>query len=189
MGRTRPPWINSGAQPGLAPRASIRAPICSRGCMMRPMGRELREASPNISESKGQAASMPASSLMPVPELPQSMGRSGAAGFMATPVMRKRTGPYPSRSSSTSTLAPNCSMARRVFRQSSLHRKLSTSVTPFARPPRMAARWEMLLSPGTVSTPCREEMEWERRFMDVRKNYPVLAAESSQLRDGREGRG
>ena len=129
--------------------------------MMRPMGRELREASPNISESKGQAASMPASSLMPVPEFPQSMGREGEWGRMATPVMRKRTGPQPSRLSSTSTRAPSCSMARRVFKQSSLHRKLSTSVTPSARPPRMAARWEMLLSPGTVSTPCREGMERE----------------------------
>jgi len=53
------------------------APIWPSGTVMRPIGREESDASPNNSESNAWAASRPASSLMPVPELPQSIGATG----------------------------------------------------------------------------------------------------------------
>lgn len=55
-------------------------------------------------------------------------------------------------------------MALRVFRQSSLGRKFENSQVPLERPPKMAARWEMLLSPGTRNSALREEMDLTRRL-------------------------
>ena len=85
MGCSVRPSICNGAQPGLVPQARMQAPICSSGAMMRPIGRLLSEASPNMREEKGRAANMPAISRIPVPELPQSISCAGAAGFIPVP--------------------------------------------------------------------------------------------------------
>ena len=49
-------------------------------------------------------------------------------------------------------------MALSVFTQSSLGRKLRMVQVPLESPPRMAARWDMLLSPGTLNSAWRVEM-------------------------------
>ena len=54
------------------------APIWPSGTVMRPIGREESEASPKSSVVNGCPANSPASSRMPVPELPQSIGACGA---------------------------------------------------------------------------------------------------------------
>ena len=49
-------------------------------------------------------------------------------------------------------------MALSVLRQSSLGRKLRMVQVPLESPPRMAARWDMLLSPGTLNSAWSLEM-------------------------------
>ena len=126
----------------------MAAPIFSSGAMMRPIGRLLSDSSPNMREVKGRAANTPAIRRIPVPELPQSISCAGAVGFIPVPTSVKFCGASPG-----STCAPSCCMARRVLRQSSLHRKLRTCMLPCAKAPRIATRCEMLLSPGTRMQP------------------------------------
>ena len=58
-------------------------------------------------------------------------------------------------------------MAMRVFTQSSLGRKLRMVQVPSDRPPRMAARCDILLSPGTLNSAWSEEMG-ETRSSDIK---------------------
>ncbi len=101
---------------------------------------------------------------MPVPEFPQSIGAEGALSFIDCPWMRSLVGPYFSSSSMTSYRAPSARIALSVFRQSSLGRKLEISQAPLESPPKIAARWEMLLSPGTLNSAWSEEMALTRRL-------------------------
>ena len=101
---------------------------------------------------------------MPVPEFPQSMGASGAVSFMDWPLMMSFVGPKPSSSSTTLYVAPRAAIAFSVHRQSSLGRKFETSHLPLERPPKIAARWEMLLSPGTLNSALSESMDLTRKL-------------------------
>ncbi len=98
-----------------------------------------------------------------MPEFPQSMGAEGGESFIDWPWMRRLTGPYPGSSSMISTFAPRARMALRVLTQSSLGRKLRRVQMPLERPPRMAARCDMLLSPGTLNSAWRREIFLTRK--------------------------
>ena len=75
-----------------APSASIFAPIRRSGSMMRPIGRFERDASPTSRLSKGCPASIPASSRIVVPELPQSISAFGAAELRLLPCTMSTSG-------------------------------------------------------------------------------------------------
>ena len=138
--------IWSGAQP-FSWMLFISAPIMERGVMIRPMGRFWMEASPVRTAEKPWAARIPEMSRVVVPLFPQSRGTEGAERpwrplpwtvttpflfSMSTPIWRKQ---------------------EMVERQSAPSRKPWISVVPLAMEPSMTLRWEMDLSPGTVTEP------------------------------------
>ncbi len=128
---------------------STRAPIFSSGSSTRRIGRLRNDASPSKVAVTGQPATAPIASRQPVPELPKSSGPAGwAKPPTPTPWMRQM--PSPPRSS----WAPSARMASAVWMTSSPSSRPLTVVRPTVMAPRIKARWEIDLSPGTRMRPC-----------------------------------
>lgn len=112
---------------------------------MRFIGRRRMLSSPVRILRNGWPAHTPASRRSPVPELPESRMVSGS--------LRSPPWTVSSVAEWASILMPISLSERTVFRQSSEGRKLVICVSPSASAPRMAARWEMDLSPGGATSP------------------------------------
>ena len=128
------------------------APICRKGSMIRFMGREFKDSSPDSLESKGCPARIPEISLVVVPLFPTSRRLSGAV---------KPWSPFPcirTESPFFSISIPSLRKQSMVDRQSAPWSTLCTSVVPLAMEPNMMLRWEMDLSPGTVTSPFKPVM-------------------------------
>ena len=150
---SRAPWSVSGRRPpSLASPA--RAPINSRGSRIRRIGRERSEASPSNTAEIGQPATAPITSRQPVPELPKSRGAAGWAK-PATPTPRTCQANGPVRS----TLAPSACMDLAVLSTSSPSSRPEIVVWPTESAPRIRARCEIDLSPGTRTLPVRAPLE------------------------------
>ena len=117
--------------------------------MIRFMGREFKEASPDSREEKRCPARIPDISRVVVPLLPVFRVPSGA-------VSPRSPRPWTRIQSGLSSMeTPICRKQRMVERQSAPVKKLVISVVPWAMEPSITARWEMDLSPGTVSSPLK----------------------------------
>ena len=142
--RRPPPSMVSGARPEPS-RPDTLAPMRARGSRTRSMGRRRIEASPSSTDRKGSPASSPASSRIPVPELPTSSVPS--AGSRPLPPTRRVHGP------SSATVVPRASMIRRVQATSSPSLRPRIVDVPSARPASISTRCEIDLSPGTRTRP------------------------------------
>src|ERR1700680_1330453 len=120
------------------------APIFRSGVITRSMGRRETPASPTRRLSNVCPASKPARSRMVVPEFPQSISSFGGVSTRFFPWTMRVSG------SGCSILIPKARSAFTVRMQSLLGRKPRNAQTPLDKAAMMAARWEMLLSPGTV---------------------------------------
>src|ERR1035441_3433102 len=143
------PCSVSGSRPPSA--ASItRAPIRSSGSSTRRIGRLLKEASPMKVAVTALPATAPIARRTPVPELPKSSGPAGWAK-PPTPTPWMRHTPSPVRSSR----APSARMASAVCSTSSPSKRPATVLSPTVSAPRIRARCEIDLSPGTRVRPCK----------------------------------
>ncbi len=195
MPRSGPPCIVSGAR--LSPsRPRMSAPISRRGRITRPIGRLRSDSSPVIIEKKGRPARSPASNRIVVPELRASSTPALSRNPPSPrPLSDSRALSSPLRSRDQET--PRARRQSRVARQSSAGRKFSTVAGPAATALRMAARWEIDLSPGTMTAPrslrgglilrggwlisCGRDL----RFACLSAGSPVPAPSSSPWRGGR----
>src|SRR5450631_832537 len=143
------PCSVSGSRPSSA-ASSTRAPIRSSGSSTRCIGRLLKEASPIKVAVTGEPATAPSASRTPVPELPKSSGPAGWAK-PPTPTPWMRHTPSPVRSSR----APSARMAAAVCSTSSPSKRPATVLSPTVNAPRIRARCEIDLSPGTRVRPCK----------------------------------
>ena len=143
MPRSAPPVIVSGAWPSVV---SSVAPIARSGAATRSSGRRLSDSSPVSVARNGRPASGPASMRIVEPELPASSTLAGARQPSSPPRIVTRA---PSRS----TLTPSPRRQPSVEAQSAASEKLPMRVSPSAIAPRIAARCEMDLSPGSVNVP------------------------------------
>jgi len=150
-GSRAPRKVNGSRPPSAA--AMARAPISSSGSRIRRIGRLRSEASPSKVAVIGQPATAPITSRQPVPELPKSSGAAGSAK-PATPTPRTVQLP----SSPRATLAPSAPTALAVLMTSSPSSSPVIRVSPTASAPRIRARWEIDLSPGTRASPLRAEL-------------------------------
>ena len=141
-----PPLTTSGGR-HCGPDPTTEAPINSRGSATRSMGRVLREASPIRTVSHGKPATMPASSRIEVPELPQSSVVCGWWRRLRPP--RIVTLPP----SVLSTPAPIASMAANDAATSAPSDKPWTTEVPSASAANKTARWEIDFSPGVCTAP------------------------------------
>jgi len=118
-------------------------PISVRALIRGFIGLCCREASPVSVTLDGSREAIPASSLMVVPELAQSMA---AVGDLRRPPRTMRSLP------SVRKEAPNCSMPLMVAWVSPPMRGRRSLVSPLARPASTSARWVWLLEgvAGTV---------------------------------------
>ena len=124
------------------------APISARGSRMRRIGRLRSEASPSKVAEIGWPPTTPIISLVPVPALPKSSVASGSASPpMPTPCTLQRPSPW------RSTAAPSWRQACAVRSTSSPSSRPSIFVSPMERRPRIRARCEIDLSPGTRTRP------------------------------------
>ena len=115
---------------------------------MRRIGRERSEASPSKIAVTGQPATAPITSRQPVPELPKSSASAGSAKPPTpTPSTVQANGPV------RSTLAPSACMDLAVLSTSSPSSRPEIRVWPTASAPRISARCEIDLSPGTRTLP------------------------------------
>ena len=146
---SRAPCSVSGSRPP-SPLAPTLAPINSRGSRMRRIGRERSEASPSKIAVIGQPATAPITSRQPVPELPKSSGAGGCAN-PATPTPRTDQANGPVRS----TFAPSACIDLAVLSTSSPSSRPEIRVSPTASAPKISARCEIDLSPGTRTFPVR----------------------------------
>ena len=144
-----PPSITSGGSVPSA-RAVMRAPRARSGETMRPIGRRRNDPSPLRTDRNGNPASIPLSSRIVVPELPQSR-TSAASARPARPRPCTTSRPPPSSSMST----PRARIASRVERVSAASRKPSMTASPAAMALNSSARWVIDLSPGTSTVPRR----------------------------------
>ena len=113
--------------------------------MTRSIGRRDSDSSPASSLSNGWAASSPASRRMVVPELPQSSGsRAARSPAMPTPPMLD-----------PSISTPSARMHDAVDWTSAPVDSPRTLLSPEAIEPRISARCEIDLSPGTLIAPSR----------------------------------
>ena len=115
---------------------------------MRCIGRVRRLASPSKVAVIGQPATAPMTSRQPVPELPKSSTASGARK-PPDPDAADPPGPSPVRS----TAAPSARMALAVLSTSSPSSSPEMRVSPTVSAPKMRARCEIDLSPGTRTRP------------------------------------
>src|SRR5205807_5198127 len=120
------------------------APIFRSGVITRSMGRRESAASPTRRLSNVCPASKPARSRMVVPEFPQSISSFGGVSTRFFPWTMSVSG------SGCSILIPKARSAFTVRMQSLPGRKPRNVQTPLDKAAIMAARWEMLLSPGTI---------------------------------------
>src|SRR4051812_4870472 len=111
------------------------------------IGRLRKLASPVNVALIGMPATAPITSREPVPELPKSRGDAGVV--QRAPVTRQA--PWPSRIS----VAPSARSAPAVLSTSSDSSNPVIVVSPAAIAPRIRARWEIDLSPGTSNRPLR----------------------------------
>src|SRR6185295_1083407 len=96
----------------------------------------------------------PITSRHPVPELPKSSGEAGWANpATPTPLTCQANGPV------RSTLAPSACMDLAVLRTSSPSSRPEILVSPTESAPRMRARCEIDLSPGTRTFPVSGPLE------------------------------
>ena len=146
---SRAPCRVSGSRPP-SPPAIILAPIRASGSRIRRIGRERSEASPSKTAAIGQPATAPMTRRQPVPELPKSSGFRGALK-PATPTPRTDHAKSPVRS----TVAPSACMDFAVLRTSSPSSRPDIRLSPTASAPRIRARCEIDLSPGTRTRPTR----------------------------------
>jgi hypothetical protein len=144
-GRAAPTSVN-GSRPPDRPKA--RAPNPASGSVIRPMGRDLRLASPVNVAVMGHVAIDPMIRRTPVPELPQSMTPDGSA---KPPTPTPYTLHEPSAERSTS--APKARIAIAVSRTSCPSKSPSMRVSPTDRAPSIRERWLTDLSPGTSASP------------------------------------
>src|SRR5579875_142523 len=124
----------------------MRAPINRRGAATRSIGRRATEPSPCSTQRPSMVATRPASSRIPVPELPTSMTASGS----------RRCPWVPSTNSSVPlgrTLAPRATTASRVWLTSAPRFSPARRDVPDAQAATKRARCDMDLSPGTRSRP------------------------------------
>ncbi len=98
----------------------------------------------------GVVAMAPITKREPVPELPKSSTSPGSAQ-PPTPVPQTFQAPGPTRSGR----APKARIALAVFSTSSASKRPEMRVSPSASAPRIKARWEIDLSPGTLAVPFR----------------------------------
>ncbi len=140
-----PPVILTGGRPSTV---AMRAPIARNGFAARSIGRFMSEASPINSESNRWPASKPIDKRIAVPALPMSSA-CGAPRSPCSPTPWTST----SVSCGRSIRTPNDCSARSVARQSSLARNPVPCVMPVAIPPSINVRWEIDLSPGTMTVP------------------------------------
>ncbi len=159
-----PPCSRSGGMPS---RVSIRAPISSSGSVTRRIGRLDNEESPTSVLSNACPASKPASSRMPVPALPQSIG-------CVAP--RRPCSPAPctmrSPSDGASIRTPSWASTAAVARVSSPSRKPRIRERPSAMAASIRARCEIDLSPGTRTLPCNGPAAWLLQSHRVFKATP-----------------
>ena len=141
-----PGSIRSGAQ--LFPLILvIFAPMEFSGSMIRAIGLEFRDSSPDRMLIKSCPAKMPEISLVVVPLLPVSSVESGAdRPCRPLPCTRIRSGVF-------SISMPILRKQLIVDRQSAPCRKFVISVVPLASAPNITERWEMDLSPGMITLP------------------------------------
>ena len=141
--RSDPPWTRRGAVCS-GPSATIVAPICRSGVMTRSIGRLESDESPTRRLSNFWPASKPAISRIVVAEFPQLMSPAGG--------LRTRFFPWTIIvfGSGSSIRIPSALSPSTVRMQSFALRNPSSRQTPLESAAIIAARWEMLLSPGTV---------------------------------------
>src|SRR5579883_2200659 len=140
------PMIASGKRP--PSRATTRAPMRASGSVTRAIGRRRGEASPVKKTVMPWLATRPMRSRAPVPELPRSSMSSGSARPpMPTPSMLQTP------SAPRVTPAPSARIAAAVRSTSSPSSRPLTRVRPMASAPRMSARCDTDLSPGTRMRP------------------------------------
>src|SRR5579871_2143396 len=118
------------------------------------MGRLRSEASPSKVAVIGHPATAPITSRQPVPELPKSRAVLGAPK-PATPTPRTTHAKSPVRFTS----APRARMDLAVLRTSSPSRRPEMRVSPTDSAPRISARCEIDLSPGTRTFPIKGPLE------------------------------
>ena len=125
-----------------------RAPNCSSGPITRCIGRRRNDASPVRNAVRSWLASNPTNNRAPVPALPMS---STSAGSAKPPTPTPSTCQTPS--ARRSTCAPKARMAWAVARMSSPSSRPVMHVVPTAKPPSINERWEIDLSPATLTLP------------------------------------
>ena len=140
--------MDNGGQPSSV--VAIVAPIEMSGSVTRRMGRRCNDASPTNCESKRCAASTPTNRRIAVPELPMSKGAGGGLN---------PCNPAPSIAACPSRGPSICTpMARNAATVASTSSPSSSPLTrdvPWASEPRITARWDIDLSPGTRSRPLK----------------------------------
>ena len=166
MPRREPPSMVAGRVPPSA--STTLAPMRASGSAMRSMGRRRSDASPSMRQRDARAAPKPASSRAVVPELPASMSNSACSELGSTMVRP---------SGIDSTKQPIARRACTVVRTSRESERPSITWRPRAAAPRMSARCEIDLSPGTLRMPSRRAAWWTVRFM--------AGGACSRWRDGR----
>src|SRR5512141_1879713 len=128
-------------------RAMMPAPIRLKGMMTLPMGRDLSELSPVSTEKNGFPASTPESSLIVVPELPQSMTSPGSI----RPSIPLPLTTISSPRSSIST--PRDLNAFNVLMGSSALRKFFITLLPLDKDEKITDLCDIDLSGGGVNSP------------------------------------
>ena len=168
MGRRVPP---SRVRGGLPSMPWAPAPMARSGAATRSTGRRQRDASPVRVLRNGLPASAPASMRRVEPEFPQSRASSGRLpGFRAAAVDRDLA------SLATDQRPRARPRQARVEAQSAAEEKFVRRVWPWARPPRIARRWERDLSPASRNRP------WKRRAGWMRTLKPRDASTAGDLR-------
>ena len=136
-----------GRRPPARPTAC--APNSASGSVTRAIGRLLRLASPVKVAVIGEVAIAPMISRTPVPELPQSITCSGSAK-PPTPTPWTDHVPPPRHD-----LGPKGAHRRAVSSTSCPSSSPVIAVSPTASAPRISARCEIDLSPGTSAVPLK----------------------------------
>ena len=145
-----PPLTVSGARVSRC-RPRTVAPICCRGWTTRPMGRLLRESSPEITDVNDCPASIPDSNRMEVPLFPASRISLGSSRSQPVPFTVTVPGWSPGWISTPIALRHPI-----VETTSPPSDRPFTAARPRATALRIRARWEIDLSPGTEMSPFNE---------------------------------